>query len=196
MPIATSRTTPIKEQRIPSLRNYGLMNILVCLVDILDPRSNIDFESTSSIPLQRSWDFWTSDTVHDHTVFGYTYPELPSLSNNTTRICRVNALYGENTTSQYPWDLGLAANNSPYSWTSNQVRNTTFIPFPRALTHPKYQNGRRPSLRDNLLKHQYPLRVTILEAMSMVPAGQYHQARRLVYGFEPIGQAALVDMFI
>jgi tyrosinase len=53
-------------------------------------------------------DFWTSETVRDHTVFGYTYPELLNLSDNNTLVRRVNMLYGPNATSQYSWDLKAA----------------------------------------------------------------------------------------
>lgn len=48
-------------------------------------------------------DFWTSATVRDHTIFGYNYPELMNLW-DATLIHRVNALYGENATSQFSWD--------------------------------------------------------------------------------------------
>ena len=51
--------------------------------------------------------FWTSNSVRDHTIFGYTYPDLIGLQNSTnttlnrrgvptTLIARVNALYGPN----------------------------------------------------------------------------------------------------
>ncbi|KAL1595142.1 hypothetical protein SLS60_009830 [Paraconiothyrium brasiliense] len=54
-----------------------------------------------------SGNFWTSDDVRDHTIFGYTYPDLIDISNTTTTklnsrgvstslIARVNALYGPN----------------------------------------------------------------------------------------------------
>lgn len=38
-------------------------------------------------------------------MFGYTYPDLISLSDSRTLIQRVNALYGPNATSQFSWEL-------------------------------------------------------------------------------------------
>jgi tyrosinase len=52
-------------------------------------------------------DFWTSRTARDHTIFGYTYPELMGVSNRTSLVRKVNALYGENATSQFSWDSSL-----------------------------------------------------------------------------------------
>jgi len=40
-------------------------------------------------------DFWTPNSVRDHTTFGYTYPELQSNDLNTLRAA-VNNLYGPN----------------------------------------------------------------------------------------------------
>jgi tyrosinase len=58
-------------------------------------------------------DFWTSETVRDHTIFAYTYPELLNLSDNDTLVRRVNQLYGPNATSQFSWDLKLAPAPEP-----------------------------------------------------------------------------------
>lgn len=49
--------------------------------------------------------YWTSNLIRDHTIFGYTYPDLVDLSNSTNTtlsrrgvptslVARVNALYG------------------------------------------------------------------------------------------------------
>jgi tyrosinase len=54
----------------------------------------------------RAGDFWTSASVRDHTVFGYTYPDLVGLSADDTLVMRVNRLYGNNATSQFTWKLG------------------------------------------------------------------------------------------
>ena len=69
------------------------------------PRSWAD-ENTPLHPFHRNeaGDFWTSTLVRDHTTFGYTYPELVGLTDNVTLVRRVNALYGENATSQFSWD--------------------------------------------------------------------------------------------
>ncbi|KAF9732976.1 hypothetical protein PMIN03_009918 [Paraphaeosphaeria minitans] len=67
--------------------------------------------STALKPFHRddSGNFWTSDSIRDHTIFGYTYPDLldlPSSSStngplnardvSTSLIARINALYGPN----------------------------------------------------------------------------------------------------
>ncbi|OAG11374.1 Di-copper centre-containing protein [Paraphaeosphaeria sporulosa] len=66
--------------------------------------------STALKPFHKddSGNFWTSDSIRDHTIFGYTYPDLLDLPSNSTRsflnargvstslIARVNALYGPN----------------------------------------------------------------------------------------------------
>lgn len=51
-------------------------------------------------------DFWTSAGVRDHTVFGYTYPELIGPSKNVSLVRKINQLYGDNATSQFSWKLG------------------------------------------------------------------------------------------
>ena len=58
-------------------------------------------------------EFWTSASVRDHTVFGYTYPELIGLSDNVTLVQRVNALYGPNATSQFSWGLDQTSPMAP-----------------------------------------------------------------------------------
>lgn len=65
-------------------------------------------EDTPLHPFHRSkdGDFWTSASVRDHTVFGYTYPELVGLSEDETLVMRINRLYGNNATSQFSWKLG------------------------------------------------------------------------------------------
>ncbi|KAF2134809.1 Di-copper centre-containing protein, partial [Dothidotthia symphoricarpi CBS 119687] len=65
------------------------------------PKNSWADENTPLHPFRcnSAGDFWTSATVRDHTVFGYTYPELIGLSEDVTLIRRVNALYGENATS-------------------------------------------------------------------------------------------------
>ncbi|KAF2445573.1 Di-copper centre-containing protein [Karstenula rhodostoma CBS 690.94] len=63
--------------------------------------------STALKPFHRddSGKFWTSDSIRDHTIFGYTYLDLLDLPKNTSLnargvstslIARVNALYGPN----------------------------------------------------------------------------------------------------
>lgn len=65
-------------------------------------------EDTPLHPFHRNTagDFWTSASVRDHTIFGYTYPELVGLSEDDTLVRRVNRLYGDNATSQFTWKLG------------------------------------------------------------------------------------------
>ncbi|KAJ8112746.1 hypothetical protein OPT61_g4959 [Boeremia exigua] len=65
-------------------------------------------ENTPLHPFHRNkaGEFWTSASVRDHTVFGYTYPELVGLSADDTLIRRINQLYGEDATSQFSWKLG------------------------------------------------------------------------------------------
>lgn len=65
-------------------------------------------ENTPLHPFHRNkaGDFWTSASVRDHTIFGYTYPELVGLSEDDTLVRRVNRLYGDNATSQFSWKLG------------------------------------------------------------------------------------------
>lgn len=65
-------------------------------------------EHTPLHPFHRNkaGDFWTSASVRDHTVFGYTYPELVGLSEEDTLVRRVNQLYGEDATSQFSWKVG------------------------------------------------------------------------------------------
>lgn len=65
-------------------------------------------EDTPLHPFHRSraGDFWTSASVRDHTIFGYTYPELVGLSADDTLVMRVNRLYGNDATSQFSWKLG------------------------------------------------------------------------------------------
>lgn len=62
-------------------------------------------ENTPLHPFHRNQagDFWTSASVRDHTIFGYTYPELVGLSEGTALVERVNQLYGDNATSQFSW---------------------------------------------------------------------------------------------
>jgi tyrosinase len=71
----------------------------------LVPRPILTIEALHPFHSNEAGDFWTSKTVRDHTVFGYTYPELIDLSDNITLVRRVNALYGQNAASQYSWDL-------------------------------------------------------------------------------------------
>lgn len=54
----------------------------------------------------KAGDFWTSASVRDQTVFGYTYPELVGLSAEDTLVSRINRLYGDNAQSQFTWKLG------------------------------------------------------------------------------------------
>lgn len=68
-------------------------------------------------------DFWTSASVRDHTIFGYTYPELIGLSEDVTLVRRVNQLYGENATSQFTWKLGDSAPGNRY--THNEHRSVS-----------------------------------------------------------------------
>lgn len=65
-------------------------------------------ENTPLTPFHRNQagDFWTSASVRDHTVFGYTYPELLGLSENVTLVRKINQLYGDNATSQFSWKIG------------------------------------------------------------------------------------------
>ncbi|KAH6644006.1 common central domain of tyrosinase-domain-containing protein [Boeremia exigua] len=65
-------------------------------------------EDTPLHPFHRNHagDFWTSASVRDHTIFGYTYPELLGLSDHDTLVRRINQLYGEGATSQFSWKLG------------------------------------------------------------------------------------------
>ncbi|KAF1973382.1 Di-copper centre-containing protein [Bimuria novae-zelandiae CBS 107.79] len=73
--------------------------------------------------------FWTSNSIRDHTIFGYTYPDLIGLTNATrhtlsargkptTLIARVNALYGPNASPllQDPSHLkrGIATTGAPH----------------------------------------------------------------------------------
>ncbi|KAH7410009.1 hypothetical protein DE146DRAFT_333642 [Phaeosphaeria sp. MPI-PUGE-AT-0046c] len=64
-------------------------------------------ENTPLHPFHRdeAGNFWTSSSVRNHKVFGYTYPELINLPENTTLTEKVNALYGGNAKSQFSWDL-------------------------------------------------------------------------------------------
>jgi tyrosinase len=71
----------------------------------LGSRAILTLEALYPFHCNEAGDFWTSKTVRDHTIFGYTYPELMDLSDNITLVRRVNALYGQNATSQYSWDL-------------------------------------------------------------------------------------------
>ncbi|KAF1916188.1 common central domain of tyrosinase-domain-containing protein [Ampelomyces quisqualis] len=72
----------------------------------MTPVNHWSDENTPLYPFHRNeaGDFWTSATAREHTIFGYTYPELMDLSNKTSLIRKVNALYGENATSQFSWD--------------------------------------------------------------------------------------------
>ncbi|KAJ4338876.1 hypothetical protein N0V87_003561 [Didymella glomerata] len=72
-------------------------------------------EDTPLHPFHRSkaGDFWTSASVRDHTVFGYTYPEFVGLSADETLVMRVNRLYGSNATSQFSWKLGDPVLSTP-----------------------------------------------------------------------------------
>lgn len=65
-------------------------------------------ENTPLHPFHRNkeGDFWTSASIRDHTIFGYTYPELVGLSGEDTLVRRINQLYGENATSQFTWKVG------------------------------------------------------------------------------------------
>ncbi|KAF9695044.1 hypothetical protein EKO04_006774 [Ascochyta lentis] len=65
-------------------------------------------ENTPLYPFHcnQAGDFWTSASVRDHTIFGYTYPELVGLSEDVTLVRRVNQLYGDNATSQFSWKIG------------------------------------------------------------------------------------------
>lgn len=62
-------------------------------------------ENTPLYPFHRNQagDFWTSASIRDHTIFGYTYPELIGLSGDTALVERINQLYGDNATSQFSW---------------------------------------------------------------------------------------------
>jgi tyrosinase len=72
-------------------------------------------EDTPLHPFHRNkaGDFWTSASVRDHTVFGYTYPELVGLSVDETLVMRVNQLYGSDATSQFSWKLGDPVPSTP-----------------------------------------------------------------------------------
>ncbi|KAH7091062.1 hypothetical protein FB567DRAFT_588966 [Paraphoma chrysanthemicola] len=69
--------------------------------------------------------FWTSETVRDHTKFGYTYPELVGLSEKDTLVRRVNALYGENATSQFSWDQDQQPTDDVSSVVSSQSSSSS-----------------------------------------------------------------------
>ncbi|KAF2030837.1 Di-copper centre-containing protein [Setomelanomma holmii] len=90
------------------------------------PKSWAD-ENTPLLPFRcdPSGGFWTSLTVRDHTVFGYTYPELTDLAENDTLIHRVNALYGENATSQFSWDQNQKHEPDSEEPTASSISSST-----------------------------------------------------------------------
>lgn len=76
-------------------------------------------------------EFWTSASIRNHTIFGYTYPELISLSEEATLVRRVNALYGENATSQFSFRGGDPISRPiPISspTTSSSAQEHVFLP--------------------------------------------------------------------
>jgi tyrosinase len=105
------------------------------------PRSWAD-ENTPLHPFHRNevGDFWTSTLVRDHTVFGYTYPELVGLTDNATLVRRVNALYGENATSQFSWDQKQGYDIPPAQSTSTNVLNA---PKPTPISSLSSQSAQR-----------------------------------------------------
>lgn len=72
--------------------------------------------------------FWTSNSIRDHTIFGYTYPDLIGIFNSTNTtlsrrgvpsalVARVNALYGPNASplqSRQPLKRSISALNAPH----------------------------------------------------------------------------------
>ena len=85
-------------------------------------------ENTPLHPFHRNLagDFWTSASVRDHTIFGYTYPDLIGLSEDDTLVRRVNQLYGDSATSQFSWKLGDPIPSTPgKGYTYNSRRSIT-----------------------------------------------------------------------
>jgi tyrosinase len=85
-------------------------------------------ENTPLHPFHRNLagDFWTSASVRDHTIFGYTYPDLIGLSEDDTLVRRVNQLYGDSATSQFSWKLGDPIPSTPGNgYTYNNRRSIT-----------------------------------------------------------------------
>lgn len=84
-------------------------------------------EDTPLHPFHRNkaGDFWTSASVRDHTIFGYTYPELVGLSADETLVMRVNRLYGNDAKSQFSWKLGdpVPSASSGKAYTYNERRS-------------------------------------------------------------------------
>jgi tyrosinase len=96
-----------RRSRLP--QSLGRTKILVCHATLLrTTRPLLIPEALHPFHRNLEGDFWTSETVRDHTIFAYTYPELLDLSDNDTLVRRVNQLYGPNATSQFSWDLRLA----------------------------------------------------------------------------------------
>lgn len=102
------------------------------------PRNSWADENTPLHPFRsnEAGDFWTSSSVRDHTVLGYTYPEFMNLADNTTLIHRVNALYGGNARSLFSWDLAhqygsagisLRLETAQYYYFAN-IRATSGVP--------------------------------------------------------------------
>jgi tyrosinase len=118
-----------RRSRLP--QSLGQTKILVCHATLLRTiRPLLIPEALHPFHRNPEGDFWTSETVRDHTIFAYTYPELLGLSDNDTLVCRVNQLYGPNATSQFSWDLKLApapgqSSCTPPSSTLTEDESTT-----------------------------------------------------------------------
>ncbi|KAF1930387.1 Di-copper centre-containing protein [Didymella exigua CBS 183.55] len=99
-------------------------------------------ENTPLHPFHRSkaGDFWTSANVRDHTIFGYTYPELVGLSADDTLVMRVNRLYGNDATSQFSWKLGdPLPSTSPNKGYAYNDRRSIQISSPQENSPCQYQ---------------------------------------------------------
>lgn len=88
----------------------------------------------------KAGDFWTSASVRDHTVFGYTYSELVGLSAGDTLVRRINRLYGDNAQSQFSWKLGDPLPRPPpgTEYTHNQRRAITMGSPQKGTFHYNY----------------------------------------------------------
>ncbi|KAF2996411.1 hypothetical protein E8E13_002136 [Curvularia kusanoi] len=90
-------------------------------------------EDTPLHPFHRNeaGDFWTSANVRDHTIFGYTYPELEGLSEDDTLVTRINNLYGDNAKSQFSWKLGDPIRAPPGTEYTNNERRAIRMESPQ-----------------------------------------------------------------
>ena len=98
-------------------------------------------ENTPLHPFHRNLagDFWTSASVRDHTIFGYTYPDLIGLSEDDTLVRRVNQLYGDHATSRFSWRLGDPVPSiTSNGYTYNDRRSITMDSPQKGTYHYQY----------------------------------------------------------